>query len=82
MHDMNVGQDSILKENNPVNFKVFHWTRWWEFAAFPDSLQQAPSLYLCSLGMEQYFGTCSAGYKKPATPFELVYQVIADEVKL
>jgi hypothetical protein len=79
--DKGFDDDSILRENNPVNFKVFHWTRWWEFGLSMDSLQP-PSLYLCSLGMEQHFGTCSAEYKLPAKPFESLFQVIADAVKL
>ena len=30
--DTKFGNRGVLAQKNPVNFKVFHWTRWWEFA--------------------------------------------------
>jgi len=47
--------------NNPVNFKVWAWTRWWQLEAGSSSTQDA-TYYLCSVGMEQVFEACRAQY--------------------
>ena len=77
--DMKFGDRKVLEQNNPVNFKVFHWTRWWEFAQTSPQLQ-GPVLYLCSLGMDQHFGTCQKQYKADAQAFNLDFQPAADDV--
>ena len=77
--DMKFGDRAVLEQKNPVNFKVFHWTRWWEFAQTSPQLQ-GPDLYLCSLGMDQYFGTCQKQYKADAQAFNLDFQPFADEI--
>jgi hypothetical protein len=77
--DMKFGNRAVLEQKNPVNFKVFHWTRWWEFAQTSPQLQ-GPDLYLCSLGMDQHFGTCQKQYKADAQAFNLDFQPFADEI--
>ena len=77
--DMKFGDRAVLEQKNPVNFKVFHWTRWWEFAQTSPQLQ-GPVLYLCSLGMDQHFGTCQKQYKADAKAFNLDFQPFADEI--
>lgn len=47
--------------NNPVNFKVWAWTRWWQLQPGKGTTQDA-QLFLCSLGMEQVFGACREQY--------------------
>jgi hypothetical protein len=77
--DMKFGDRKVLTQKNPVNFKVFHWTPWWEFAETSSQLQ-GPHLYLCSLGMDQYFGTCQTQYKADAQAFSPDFQPFADEI--
>ena len=77
--DTKFGNRGVLAQKNPVNFKVFHWTRWWEFAQTSPQLQ-GPDLYLCSLGMDQHFGTCQKQYKADAQAFNLDFQPFADEI--
>ena len=77
--DMKFGDRKVLEQNNPVNFKVFHWTRWWEIPATSPQFQ-GPLLYLCSLGMDQYFGTCHKQYKAQAQAFRPDFQPFVDEI--
>jgi len=77
--DMKFGDRKVLEQKNPVNFKVFHWTRWWEIPATSPQFQ-GPLLYLCSLGMDQYFGTCHKQYKAQAQAFRPDFQPFVDEI--
>jgi hypothetical protein len=77
--DTKFGDGSVLHGKNPVNFKVFHWMHWWEFAE-TSLLLQEPDLYLCSLSMDQYFGTCKTQYEAAAQAFNPDFQPAADDV--
>jgi hypothetical protein len=74
--------DMIPVDNtNPVNFKVFAWTRWWELKA-GQSTAQGPELYFCSTGMEQEFGACRRQYaQKPGVLFDEKFQTFVNTVK-
>lgn len=51
----------VPMDHNPVSFKVFAWTRWWQMQP-EQGTTQGPGLYFCSLGLEQQFGKCRRQY--------------------
>jgi hypothetical protein len=60
---------------NPVSFKVFAWTRWWQFELRSTTGKQSPALFFCSNGLEQEFGLCAKEYlKRPGVEFEEDFQ--------
>ena len=52
----------VPMHNNPVSFKVFTWTRWWQMQA-EQGTTQGPGLYFCSTGLKQQFGKCRKQYE-------------------
>jgi len=83
---MNIPADAKYNEissgtDNPVSFKVFAWTRWWQLELGQTSGKKGPSLYFCSNGLEQEFGTCTAEFaKKPGVKYEDNFQLFVDRV--
>ena len=75
--------DSVpLGTNNPVTFKVFAWTRWWQLELASTGGSQGPALYFCSTGLEQEFGRCAQQYAlKPGKPFDETFQAFVDKAK-
>lgn len=68
--------------NNPVNFKVWAWTRWWQLEAGAASTLDA-KYYLCSVGMEQVFGECRAQYATtPGKALDDTFKTFANTIQL
>jgi hypothetical protein len=75
-NDISAGTD------NPVSFKVFAWTRWWQLELRQTSGKQGPALYFCSNGLEQEFGACAAELStRPGVKFEEDFQAFVDRVQ-
>lgn len=76
-NDISAGTD------NPVSFKVFAWTRWWQLEQRQTGGKQGPAVYFCSNGLEQEFGTCAAELsKRPGVKFEENFQAFVDKVQV
>jgi hypothetical protein len=68
--------------HNPVSFKVFAWTRWWQLELRSTTGKQSPALYFCSNGLEHEFGACAKEYqKRPGVGFDAKFQDIVDTLK-
>ena len=75
--DISAGTD------NPISFKVFAWTRWWQLEQRQTGGKQGPALYFCSNGLEQEFGTCAAELSiRPGVKFEENFQAFVDKVQV
>ena len=71
-----------LGANNPVTFKVFAWTRWWQLELASTAGKQGPALYFCATGLDQEFGRCAQQYAlKPGKAFDDSFQAFVDKVK-
>jgi len=91
LHDfMNVPADAKYNEissgtDNPVSFKVFAWTRWWQLELRQTGGKKGPALYFCSNGLEQEFGLCAAEFTPTARPglkYEDSFQLFVDKVNI
>ena len=72
--------DISASTDNPVNFKVFAWTRWWQLELRQTGAKQGPAQYFCSNGLEQEYGVCAAEVSlRPGVKFEDNFQYFVDQ---